>query len=173
MKISIKNFLQNQDYKMEIDGEILENNTEYDTSELGLEYPIKYNGIIFNLGNEILLDLFVNYKYNTLCDRCLKAMKAEEKSHLEAYFTIDSSVEATNEDAEYFELSDGEILIDDIVISQVITSMPIKNLCDEDCKGLCPTCGKDLNEGSCSCNSASNVDIRFEKLLNLFNDEEV
>lgn len=173
MKLNVKNFLQSQDHKMEIEGDILDNITEYDTSNMGLIFPISYKGIIFNLGSEILLDLFVNYKYNTLCDRCIKPMEAEVESHLEAYFLVDSDMEISNEDVEYFELSDGEILIDDIVISQVITSMPIKNLCDEDCKGLCPTCGKDLNEESCGCESASNVDIRFEKLLNLFNDEEV
>ncbi|MBQ3765053.1 MAG: DUF177 domain-containing protein [Synergistaceae bacterium] len=47
----------------------------------------------------------------------------------------------------------------------IYTLMPTKILCREDCKGLCPVCGMNLNEGSCSCDS-ENVDPRLEALRN-------
>lgn len=47
-----------------------------------------------------------------------------------------------------------------------VASMPIKPLCREDCAGLCPTCGTNLNEGHCDCKSEI-LDPRWETLLKL------
>ena len=51
---------------------------------------------------------------------------------------------------------------------------PFVILCKEDCKGLCPTCGADLNEGPCACDSSDDIDPDnpFAVLKNLkFNEE--
>ncbi|EFI42605.1 DUF177 domain-containing protein [Peptoniphilus sp. oral taxon 386] len=174
MKLNIKDFLQSPDKKMEFSGKLEHQQSDYDISNLNLIFPIEYSGTIFDLESELLLDLSINYKYNTHCDRCLKPLVKEQVSNLKGYFVKNSDMEYEDgADIQYFELCDGEIFLDDIIISQVITSMPFKNLCDEFCKGLCPKCGKDLNEGLCGCEKTKDVDLRFEKLMNLFNDEEV
>ena len=51
----------------------------------------------------------------------------------------------------------------------IYTLIPTKILCREDCKGLCPNCGADLNEGECSCKNV-NVDPRLEALRNFTTD---
>jgi uncharacterized protein len=51
----------------------------------------------------------------------------------------------------------------------IYTLLPTKILCRDDCKGLCPECGADLNEGTCSCKN-ENIDPRLEALKN-FNVE--
>ena len=43
------------------------------------------------------------------------------------------------------------LLLEDAVREQVLLAVPLKMLCRDDCRGLCPHCGKDLNEGACSC----------------------
>jgi uncharacterized protein len=43
------------------------------------------------------------------------------------------------------------ILLDDVVREQVLLAAPLKVTCREDCKGLCPHCGKNLNQEQCSC----------------------
>jgi uncharacterized protein len=52
--------------------------------------------------------------------------------------------------------------------------LPMHPLCKQSCKGICPQCGADLNVSPCTCEN-DNVDIRLEKLKNLFdsmkNDE--
>ncbi|MGB9809870.1 MAG: YceD family protein, partial [Caldanaerobacter sp.] len=48
----------------------------------------------------------------------------------------------------------------------VILSLPMKFLCKEDCKGLCPICGTNLNYGSCSC-KREDIDPRLEVLSKL------
>ncbi|RVU54892.1 YceD family protein [Anaerosphaera multitolerans] len=174
MKLDIRDFLQSSDYKMEFNGQLKEQKSNYDISDLDLIFPVDYDGIIFNLGDEIMLDLSVKYKYNTQCDRCLKPMIEDVETNLKAFFLKD--IENVFEDEaskEYFDLIDNQIFLDDLIISQIITSIPFKSLCKEECKGICPKCGKDLNEGSCKCDEEIEIDPRFGKLMDLFNDEEV
>jgi uncharacterized protein len=43
------------------------------------------------------------------------------------------------------------LLLQDAVREQVLLALPLKMICREDCKGLCPQCGQNLNEGACAC----------------------
>lgn len=56
--------------------------------------------------------------------------------------------------------------LDELLRSDILLELPYKYLCREDCKGLCPSCGKNLNEGPCSCN-LHQVDPRLEVLKKL------
>lgn len=178
MLINISKFLASGDSSYKFEGEILSNETDYDIDYLNLIFPIKYGGSLYNLKDQLMLDLDISYRYRTNCDRCLKEMEGSNEFNFRAYHYMNKDL--YNEDAtdEYFELYDNKIDIDDIVLSSVITSMPSKNLCKDDCLGLCPVCGIDLNENTCNCHETKEyklkeIDPRFEKLLDLFNDEEV
>ncbi|MDO5041722.1 MAG: DUF177 domain-containing protein [Peptoniphilus sp.] len=174
MRLNLKNFINSDETVLKLKGELDSYQTDYDTADLGLIMPIKYDAVIYDMGKELMLDLNLEYKYNTQCDRCLKPIIKCEVSELKAYFRLDDELEYEDSaDAQYFDLVNQEIELDDIIISQIITDRPFKNLCDEDCKGLCPKCGKNLNEGQCDCVDDSGIDLRFEKILDLFNDEEV
>ena len=59
---------------------------------------------------------------------------------------------------------------DPILIEQLQLNVPMKPLCRPDCKGLCPECGADLNEGACSCGEAK-VDSRWAALAALKSGE--
>ena len=118
--------------------------------------------------------------FNTLvrlpCGRCLKEYETPLKSRFEiTYAHRPPSALADEEQAEveisaaetgliYFE---GEhINLKDGVQEQVILALPVRSLCSENCKGLCTSCGKDLNEGDCGCNRQP-PDSRFAALKNL------
>ena len=62
-------------------------------------------------------------------------------------------------------LDSDKVDIDSIVVPELILDMDMAVLCGEDCKGLCPTCGKNLNEGDCGCRQKA-VDPRLEALKN-------
>ncbi len=64
-----------------------------------------------------------------------------------------------------------EIDIEDVIREQLILNLPMKPLCSDDCKGLCPVCGEDLNLQNCSCNKTS-IDPRFEILKKLLSDRK-
>ena len=73
----------------------------------------------------------------------------------------------TEDQDEYLIAREKMLELDEPLTEAVILEFPMKNLCREDCKGLCPNCGQDLNEGSCTC-SKMEMDPRmagFAKLL--------
>jgi len=70
----------------------------------------------------------------------------------------------TKEEIDVNTLKSNEIDIDAILLEQLTLDMPMKSVCRIDCKGLCPKCGTNLNEGKCSCPSAEQIDKRFAKL---------
>jgi uncharacterized protein len=59
--------------------------------------------------------------------------------------------ESLEEDLNFGYYKDDEIDFDEIVLDQVIMQVPFKPLCADQCRGLCPNCGMNLNTGSCSC----------------------
>ena len=58
------------------------------------------------------------------------------------------------------------LLLEDVLREQVLLSLPAKTLCREDCKGLCPHCGKRLNSETCAC-SETVTDPRWSALSSL------
>lgn len=85
------------------------------------------------------------------CSRCLKYFKYP--------INVEISDELLIEDIEDLH----NINMFPIFESDIILEIPIKPLHDEDCKGLCPICGQDLNEEECDCEKES-IDPRLEKL---------
>lgn len=90
------------------------------------------------------------------CDRCAEDAHIEIDYSFSSFepFPQNNSEEDFDRDAEVMRLSkDGGVEIDigSLLWEEFVLSLPIKPLCKADCRGLCPTCGKNLNEGSCSC----------------------
>ena len=115
------------------------------------------------------------------CDRCLKETAIELPLSFSERFYLDSSspdgVEALDESPEgsFSDFDDGgmdaalcgtELDVDTLVLLEILVNWPSKVLCREDCKGLCPNCGKDLNEGPCGCGADDpSVDPRMAESL--------
>ncbi len=93
------------------------------------------------------------------CDRCLS--DAAENQTLDFDEEIDSA-----------DIIDGFYDLTELVKDTLVASQPIQNLCRENCKGLCPICGKNLNDGACECDNF-NVDPRLAPLMNFKSFEEV
>jgi uncharacterized protein len=76
-----------------------------------------------------------------------------------------ASFELNEIDAEPF---DGKTIdLDPIVREQVLLALPVTVLCRDDCKGLCPTCGQDLNERDCGHSEKQQIDVRLAKLKDI------
>ena len=91
------------------------------------------------------------------CARCLEPVVQQVERGFDLLFRpvgIDSGHEElsiTDAEAEigYYE---GEgLLLEDTLREQVLLALPLKTICREDCRGLCPHCGTNLNEIQCSC----------------------
>ena len=75
-------------------------------------------------------------------------------------FYDEDVVTVIRSDQEYIDISKD-------VREYALLAIPMKNLCKEDCKGLCSHCGKDLNEGECGCTNEK-IDPRWIALKNLY-----
>jgi uncharacterized protein len=106
------------------------------------------------------------------CDRCLNAFTA----HLHPTFVVHYVFR--DEDAARFDPAETQIIppgtpaidIGDDVRQVVQMAVPLKLLCKDTCKGLCPQCGKNLNEGACECRPGPS-DPRWDALRDLRTNE--
>lgn len=118
--------------------------------------------------DELYLEARIRTAAQFVCDRCL----AEFTRGLEPGYSmhyLHSEAEAARFDpAEVQVLAPGTPSIDltEDVRQTVLVAVPLKLLCKESCKGLCPTCGKNLNDGSCTCRPEPQ-DSRWDALKTL------
>lgn len=96
------------------------------------------------------------------CRRCLEPVAVPVADNLHALF-VEADDEETD-DADVFRLATGTQVVDlrEAVREQWLLSVPRYAVCREDCKGLCPKCGTDLNLGACGC--APETDSRWNAL---------
>jgi len=110
------------------------------------------------------------------CCRCLKWFDAPLASDFDLTYTKEmpglmdvmdtKEIEITVEEIGMFYFKGEEINLQQGIQEQVVMAWPLQPLCDENCKGLCPTCGSDLNRGDCGCQREP-VSNKFAVLKNL------
>ena len=106
------------------------------------------------------------------CARCLDPVAHTLKGEFDLLFRplgvdADSSERSiTTPETEIGYYQDGGLVLEDVVREQVFLSLPARSLCGEDCNGLCPRCGKNLNSESCTCDTAP-ADPRWSALSDL------
>jgi uncharacterized protein len=115
----------------------------------------------------------VSANVHMVCGRCLKEFDRIIEFPLELAF-FPKEEEAPGEEsheimpeemgADYY--TDEEIDLAAVVTEHLLLNLPIRPLCSEDCKGICPQCGADLNEGECGCEKKT-IDPRMEVLKKL------
>lgn len=105
------------------------------------------------------------------CSRCLVSYETHVGSNFTMFFRKDAlGLETDEEETELNEQDlisatyrGDEIDLTHEIEEQVAMEVPFKPLCSEKCKGLCPMCGKDLNQGDCSCRR-DEVNFKFSAL---------
>ncbi|MEY8436619.1 DUF177 domain-containing protein [Atopobiaceae bacterium 24-176] len=118
---------------------------------------IDYDIVLTNTGDGILATGIVKADVLGTCDRCLEQARIAIASEVDEYFLFelpDASEQADDEDDVDFSLVNREnntIDLAEPINAAVIMETPFVVLCREDCKGLCPHCGANLNEGDCGC----------------------
>jgi uncharacterized protein len=98
------------------------------------------------------------------CRRCLQPVKEDFDDDLTLVFVFGATGEDTDGgDAFVLDPKGGSLDLRDAVREEVVLAMNPYVVCDPECRGLCPRCGANLNDGSCDC-SEEEVDPRWEAL---------
>ena len=161
MIIKISN-LSDGSYDYEFEGEI---------AEIGLIDPYigKYdtNVELSKFQDQVILNCETNIKATMICDRCSENYEQVIKSEYKMVYLL-RGTEEENESVDIVYLNEDaeKINIKDDVRDYALLAIPMKKLCNEDCKGLCYRCGKNFNEGACECNQ-NEIDDRWKPLIKL------
>ncbi len=153
------------------------------TREYAVDEPIDIMGIgvssrfegsvkLTRTNRGILVQGTLYTKVPVECSRCLKVFDYPLTVSIEEeYFPmIDVNTGAPVEipdDVDTFTIDEHHILdLTEAIRQNALLAIPMKVLCRKDCAGLCPECGKNLNEGQCHCD-AKQIDPRWAKLIKL------
>ena len=139
-----------------------------------LKMPVSMDSFESKLGSfpvvEKVLRIEVKGKVSLAlpCDRCLKDVATEFEIDLEKEVDMKTSEEDRIKDLDEINYITGCSLdIEQLVHNEILIHWPMRVLCKEDCKGICSHCGKDLNEGPCSCEQES-PDPRMAAIRDIF-----
>lgn len=128
-----------------------------------LRNPVTAKGRVLNRASVVSLELIIRYTYSSVCDRC--GEDCEREYNVSVDKLLAASIEGEDSDT-IIVVPDLKLDLDGLIYSEVILDLPTKFLCKEDCKGICPDCGKNLNDGECGCNHRE-IDPRLAKLAEL------
>lgn len=133
-----------------------------------LDKEADVSGVIRDMGGYMQLDADCVIGYETECARCLKKLNGSCSITFSRPVAV--KLEAGNEEEEYVLVgSNSTVNIDDILVDELIMSLPYRSLCSESCKGLCPKCGCNRNEKECSC-VTKEIDPRWAVLKDFGKD---
>ena len=125
---------------------------------------------------EVIQDIRLQGELSTslelTCARCLDPVKTDVSRAFDLLYRplgIDAGnaeLSVTGAEAEIGYYEGDSLLLEDVLREQTLLAVPLKVLCREDCKGLCPTCGKNRNVELCAC-AATTGDPRWEELKDI------
>jgi len=126
--------------------------------------PVVANGTIRNTAGVLVMTGSIETTIHGTCDRCANDFDRDIEFPIDVVLVEELSNEE-NEDEWVFPLEGDSADLDDIVRTVFVLNLDSKLLCNEDCRGLCHRCGKNLNDGPCNCQKE--LDPRFAALKQL------
>lgn len=109
--------------------------------------PISLRGSVVNRAGVVTLSYNSGFTIHHLCDRCLVEFDRVYSMDFEHILIRGDSFD----EDEYVTCPDDALDLSELAISDLLLSLPTKILCKEDCMGVCPICGQNLNVVECDC----------------------
>lgn len=142
--------------------------TEYDIAEMSPDIKrgtAAVRGRVVNHSGYMQLDADIAVTAEALCGRCGNYFDCGIDYCMQS--PVATELVSADEHDEYIIAPAGLLDLDEAVRCFVSLSLPTRFLCKDDCKGLCPKCGKDLNSGDCGCDTRE-TDPRWAALKDYF-----
>ena len=165
MIINFSDLLSKKNRKKEISLSFELEPFEFEGEEIRAIEKVSVEGVAISENDVIVINASIKTKLKLNCSRCLDTFIYPIDIDIEERFTNNKEL-----DSEEIMFVDGDTLdITEITENSIISTLPIKRLCKEDCKGLCSQCGTNKNVKECQCDDFD-VDIRLAKLRELFGE---
>lgn len=160
MNIDLRRFFENDDISQDFD-------YEFSADDELIPEPVKVKGFIKGSTGVVSLSSAAECSVCTQCAKCAKDISIKLDVPVE-HLLISHLNDEDNDD--YILVENMVLDLDELALEDIYLSLPSRFLCKKDCKGLCPFCGKDINEGECGCKKP--VDPRLAALQKLLTDDE-
>jgi uncharacterized protein len=148
---------------------------DYGLSEVKQAEPLEVNATAELLEGQIRVTGDLHTKIEMVCARCLEPVIEEVRRDFDLFYQpllkgTPNDVERLKDDDTEIGFFQGEgLFLADVLKEQVLLSLPMKVICQSDCRGLCPHCGANLNQEQCRCERHSS-DPRLAPLARLKQD---
>lgn len=147
MQLDLKKLFDGEDQVLPF-AQIMDLSEAEQWGEKPFHTPVAIAGQVQNRAGIVTISYRAEY---TLCSRCARCLEPiEEKRRQEFSHTVVRKLNQ-QEDDDYIVVEDGILDLDALAQDDILLELPIKMLCSEDCKGLCPICGCNLNQKQCGC----------------------
>ena len=167
MRLNVRNIINAPGERMDFSFEMDLSDVEFG-GRYPIQKPVVVTGDVRNIAGMLLLQFEASTVLSSVCDRCMKAF--DNPKTVRGEFMLAEEVQSEEND-DIILLENDEFDLSEVARTAFILGMDTKTLCREDCKGLCPKCGADLNQGSCGC-SKKDVDPRLAVLAKLLDKDQ-
>lgn len=148
------------------DGAVLALDYDYDIEDASVATPVHVKGEIFNKTGIVSLKAKATFDYSTECALCCKPLIRH--ATIPVHHVLLTELHDEDFDDLYVQIENMRLNVDELVTEDIWLAIPARFVCREDCKGLCPQCGADLNDGPCGCTKT--IDPRLAALSQLLGE---
>lgn len=166
MRIDVKDLAQG---KKSFDYVLQAEEIRLDEDSLRVASPLRVSGEMSLRRDEVFVNGVMRGRIEATCDRCLRwvplfnDLDFDARLMPAASYYRNHTAELHNEDLGYSVFDDEAIDLDELVREQLLLSLPVRLLCEAECRGLCSECGADLNHQQCACDTRA-IDSRWNAL---------
>lgn len=139
---------------------------DYGLALTSVDGPLHLQGVVESVVDGLLVRGVLEAGLGLSCARCLQPVRHAARTDVVELF-IDPHELASGDEVEAgYEIAEAHLHLEALVRDALAVMTPLRPLCRADCRGLCPQCGTDRNEGACACADAP-ADPRWEALRGL------
>lgn len=170
MVVDISDILLEVGSSKDFEGNVIIEDIVYQGEDIRFKGPFYIKGNLVNGGETVVLNGHLDGVATLICGMC-----TEPYDYLVDY-DIQVSLKSLpdKEDPDIYVYTDDLIDINEVIIREFLLRLPMKRRCSEECRGLCPYCGINLNEDECQCSDEDHepIDSRLEVLKDLFDNRD-
>jgi len=168
--INIDDIPEDEEYKFDLVAK--PDYFKVDPEEGILRKDVSVCGRLSKAGREVFLKGTISTEIEQVCSRCLEPHVFPVQAALTSHYVpapeeleTDMELHSSDTDVEFF--NDNRIDMTQAVYDQMLLSLPLVQLCREDCKGICSKCGINRNKEECGCLEEDSIDPRLAVLKTL------
>lgn len=133
---------------------------DFSGSEVTQSEPLHAVGVaeyLQNTGGEVRIQGRMTTTMEAVCDRCLGPAHYPVDAKFDLFYRpsgdqpVEDEVSIDEGEAEIGFYDEPGLQLEEILREQIMLQLPMQRVCSENCKGICPVCGKNRNEASCQC----------------------